>query len=64
MVAMLPDSSSYLWRLCHNLGRSLGQKLVELPHLVTVCGIQMGFIERLCWFTSFKSILFGPCPFT
>jgi len=21
MVAMLPDSSSHLWRLCHNLAR-------------------------------------------
>jgi hypothetical protein len=35
MVAMLPDSSLDLWRLCHNLGASLGGKLARLPHLVT-----------------------------
>ncbi len=36
MVAVLPDSSPDLWRLCHNLGFSLGQKLAKPLHLVVV----------------------------
>jgi len=54
MVAVLPDSSLDLWRLCHNLGGSLGQKLAELQHLVTVQETEISFIERLFWFMGFK----------
>ena len=36
MVAVLPDSSPDLWRLCHNLGLLSGSKPSELPYLVVV----------------------------
>lgn len=34
MVAMLPDSSQDLWRLCHNFGRVRWIVPALLPHLV------------------------------
>ena len=36
MVAVLPDSSPDLWRLCHNLGRASGRAPARPPHLVAV----------------------------
>ncbi len=44
MVAMLPDSSSDLWRLCHNLARFCAIMLALLPYLVIARTEPISFI--------------------
>jgi hypothetical protein len=46
MVALLPDSSSDLWRLCHNLARFWAIMQALLPYLVIARTEPVSFMKR------------------